>query len=383
MTEPRNAQGASVLGALVADAAALGLHWLYDQDRVAELAGDAPEFCDTTAADFDGYPAYFAHAAKQPGDFSQYGEQVMVMLQSLAACGGDYNRTHYENHFRAVFGYGGAYVGYIDHPTKDTLDNLARADREALAAANALPFDGTDNDRRTMITKVTANMKQHSGAALRNAVEQAVRRTHDNDDTVAFAHALTDALTGVAGFHGADDEQLPAVAKLPALVARYAGDAMLLSHADSAVRVTNHNDLAAESGAVAARWIEAAIAHQNTGAALDAAERAGSETFTPLLQSARERVQDSSLDVVRDIGMSCNLAYGLPGAAHILMQSDNFTDAVRTNILAGGDSCGRATLIGAVAGAVYGIGGERGIPMRWLDRLNRKEEALTLLDALG
>jgi len=87
MTEPRNAQGASVLGALVADAAALGLHWLYDQDRVAELAGDAPEFCDTTAADFDGYPAYFAHAAKQPGDFSQYGEQVMVMLQSLAACG--------------------------------------------------------------------------------------------------------------------------------------------------------------------------------------------------------------------------------------------------------------------------------------------------------
>ena len=33
-------------GALVADAAAMGLHWLYDQDRIAEAAGDAPELLE-------------------------------------------------------------------------------------------------------------------------------------------------------------------------------------------------------------------------------------------------------------------------------------------------------------------------------------------------
>ena len=33
---------AALQGALVADAAALGLHWLYDPERLAQVAGDAP-----------------------------------------------------------------------------------------------------------------------------------------------------------------------------------------------------------------------------------------------------------------------------------------------------------------------------------------------------
>ena len=37
-----------VLGALVADAAAMGLHWLYDQDRIAAVAPKTPE-CLTSA----------------------------------------------------------------------------------------------------------------------------------------------------------------------------------------------------------------------------------------------------------------------------------------------------------------------------------------------
>jgi len=33
-----------VLGALVADAAAMGFHWLYDQGRIAAVAPKTPEF---------------------------------------------------------------------------------------------------------------------------------------------------------------------------------------------------------------------------------------------------------------------------------------------------------------------------------------------------
>ena len=40
----------AILGALVADAAALGLHWIYDQDRVREVAGNTPEFREPDAS---------------------------------------------------------------------------------------------------------------------------------------------------------------------------------------------------------------------------------------------------------------------------------------------------------------------------------------------
>ena len=34
----------AILGAFVGDAAATGLHWIYDVDEVERLGGDAPEF---------------------------------------------------------------------------------------------------------------------------------------------------------------------------------------------------------------------------------------------------------------------------------------------------------------------------------------------------
>ncbi|MEM7378282.1 MAG: ADP-ribosylglycohydrolase family protein [Pseudomonadota bacterium] len=382
MTAP-SPRRAAVLGALVADAAALGLHWLYDQDRVRELGGATPEFCDTSAADFEGYPAYFAHPTKRPGDVSQYGEQAITLLQSLAANNGRYVQRHYEDHFRAVFGYGGHYVGYIDHPTRDTLDNLARADAEAMAAAKALPFAGSASDQQALFTKVTANLALFEGDALREGIEAAVRRSQDDDETVAYALRLADTLVAAREHVGAEDEQLPAIAKLPALVAHLCEAPELTAAVDSAVRVTNNTAVAVEAGEVFSTFLRQALATGDMAAAFRAALTDGGETFTPLLESVQSRLADSAIDVVKDIGMSCQLVYGMPGAAHILLTAGSFSDAVRLNILAGGDSCGRAMCIGAVAGAVYGLGGDGGIPQAWIDRLNRRDEVLGLLDAVG
>jgi len=48
-------------GALVADAAARGLHWFYDQERLAALAGDRPEFTAPDPAHYAGAKSFFAH----------------------------------------------------------------------------------------------------------------------------------------------------------------------------------------------------------------------------------------------------------------------------------------------------------------------------------
>ena len=373
----------AILGALVADAAALGLHWLYDQKRVLELAGDEPAFTVTTEADYRGYPGYYAHTAKKPGDLSQYGEQALVMLQTLATCSGQYDKAKYETSFRSVFGYGGRYVGYIDRPTRDTLDRIARAEHSALATARALPFSGSDDDKQRIITKVIANVQKHTGDVLKQELETAVRLTHDDDAIVCYAHTLCEKLTNMSGYHGADDVQLPAIAKLPPLLATYHHSTDLPAAIESAVRVTNNNDFAVACGHVAATMISKAIETGTVKAALQAGCEPKQNTISPLITNAMSRADEDSITVVANIGMSCNLEFGMPGAAHILHTASSFTQAVHTNILAGGDSCGRAILIGAVAGAAYGCNGENGIPHHWNSKLTQLVEVNQLLDSLN
>ena len=76
---------AAVLGALVADAASLGLHWLYDAGRLRDLQLSGPlAFRSPTEASYAGVAAYFAHAGKKAGDLSPYGESCRLMLAHLA-----------------------------------------------------------------------------------------------------------------------------------------------------------------------------------------------------------------------------------------------------------------------------------------------------------
>jgi len=164
MTDKTRAD-AMIWGSFVADAATMGLHWLYDQNRIRDVAPDAPEFVAPNADNFAGVPAFFAHATRRAGDLSQYGEQQLVMLQSLAAQG-RYDRADYQARFRAHFGYGGGYVGYIDRPTRDTL-------LPALVARHA------------------------DDPQLMTHVEDAVRVTNNNDTAVSFAKTAAKLLQQV------------------------------------------------------------------------------------------------------------------------------------------------------------------------------------------
>lgn len=75
----------SILGALVADAATMGFHWLYSQKRILELAPETPEFRHPAESDYQGNVGYFAHPLKKAGELSHYGEQCLVMLLDYLA----------------------------------------------------------------------------------------------------------------------------------------------------------------------------------------------------------------------------------------------------------------------------------------------------------
>ena len=110
----KNENTAAVLGALVADSAALGLHWLYDPARIAEIeALQGLVFLQPEPGYYAGAKGYFAHARKTSGDSSSYGETCLLLLKHLAKHG-SFNLAEYQTEYCAHFGPGGEFVGYID-----------------------------------------------------------------------------------------------------------------------------------------------------------------------------------------------------------------------------------------------------------------------------
>ncbi|MDC1368907.1 hypothetical protein N8290_05050, partial [Pseudomonadales bacterium] len=153
---------------------------------------------------------------------------------------GQYDRHQYQDAFRAHFGYGGAFVGYIDRPTRQTLDTLYQNENQQITLAHQLEFSGDDKQRSTLLIKILAAAKRYTGERL---IEEATRMAQElphPEESLRYSLALVSALAATEDYPGADDEQLPALSKLPPLIARHADDANLMTMVTSAIRVTNN-----------------------------------------------------------------------------------------------------------------------------------------------
>jgi len=68
-----NPKLATILGGLVADSASLGLHWLYDPNRIAEIEKESEiTFRQPNENDYVNVSGFFAHGTKIAGDSSGY-----------------------------------------------------------------------------------------------------------------------------------------------------------------------------------------------------------------------------------------------------------------------------------------------------------------------
>ena len=293
MTSPK---AAALFGALVADAAALGLHWIYDVDRVAQVAETygGPAFVPLDPAHHEDVPAYFAHGARGDGMNSQYGEVLALTMEVIRDQGG-FDVAAYQQAYAGFFGAGGGYAGYIDRPTRGTLANLA------------------------------AEVLEPSGI---------------------------------------DDDQLPAVANLPAVLASAPDDRALRR---AAMEVTNVNDVAAGYGDVFAHVLRAVWEGAPLPQALEDAAKAAPQALRDPLIQALETDEADSVTYGAITERACHLPQAMPLAFHILKHARDFRDGVERNILAGGDSCGRAIIVGSLLGAA---GGVESIPLVWSLKLS-------------
>ena len=117
---------------LVADALALGPHWIYEQDEIVAKFGRIADLQAPAAA--EGY-----HVGKGRGDQTHYGDQVLVLMESLEACGGNFVMEDFARRWREFWNSSRA---YRDHATKETLEHLEAGQGLTQAGSGSIELGG-------------------------------------------------------------------------------------------------------------------------------------------------------------------------------------------------------------------------------------------------
>lgn len=118
-------QKAAVVGAFAADALSLGVHWVYNTGVIDKKYGRVEGYYD---------PLTSYHKGKKAGDFTHYGDQMLVLMESLHPESG-FNADRFAEQWQRFFtGYG----GYFDQATKVTLKHMD--------AGKNLTESGSDSD---------------------------------------------------------------------------------------------------------------------------------------------------------------------------------------------------------------------------------------------
>ncbi|MED6260583.1 hypothetical protein ATANTOWER_023510, partial [Ataeniobius toweri] len=204
----------AIIGAAVADAAgavsrvtdrpstaAQPMHWIYNSDRLKEVLSDlepCPEFRPQSANPF---------YRRTTGEQTCYGDQAYVLLESLSQCG-DVDVKHLTKRFYEFFGPGTVY----DLPLNDPY-------RKKGGPKAILPIDGPwrNGSLKAFLRNVDAG-KEESGCDV--------------------------------------DCQIDGVTKLAPVVAMFAGRPEMLEKVESAIRVTQNNDMCVAVTLAAARFLE-------------------------------------------------------------------------------------------------------------------------------
>lgn len=170
--------------------------------------------------------------------------------------------------------------------------------------------------------------------------------------------------------------QMPALSR-SAVLAHFAAGDMLDQLVEEAVRMTNNNhDAVAYSRFFAHLMRDLYEAGRLQLSAARDALRSLVERHRDRLGNRGRALVDEALSyhtldyrgATRQFGAACHVDMAGPLVIHILLHTEGFREANRVNILASGDNCGRAVMLGAIAGALYGVGGEHGIPEQWIER---------------
>lgn len=151
---------AMVLASFVADSLALGAHWIYDVKRIDREFGIIDQLTKPAA---DSY-----HPHRQKGQFTHYGDQTLLLLQSLQPEDG-FSLVRFATQWQ---NFSSHYDGYLDHATKAKLQQIAAGE-----APTASGSPSTDLGGPARIAPLVY-LYRHDRPALLTAAWQQTSLTH-------------------------------------------------------------------------------------------------------------------------------------------------------------------------------------------------------------
>lgn len=157
----------AIIGAIVADAAVMPLHWEYDASAVeaAIEAGGGVEFHSPPLSKFYSY---------EVGQSTPYGDEVKSLLDSVASKG-SYDNTHFTEAF-AAFVRG--YEGRLNHSAKTFIENVD--------AGKPVGETGADNSDAHNMFKAAIIAARYAGHPdFKTKLEAAIRVQQNNDLAVS------------------------------------------------------------------------------------------------------------------------------------------------------------------------------------------------------
>ncbi|EFJ50062.1 hypothetical protein VOLCADRAFT_89044 [Volvox carteri f. nagariensis] len=330
----RRAIGA-VLGALVADAATMGLHWIYDLEKIRELVSEQgrseePAFFQPPSCPYYQY---------ESGSLSPYGDELLPVLQYMTIGPGSHRDGTLDGPGFAQYlaEYYANYTGRLNKSSRAMMEAL-------LQGGHGWPECGDPRDTQANnFVKVVPLVARYAGqpGRLVGAVDAAVRAQQNNDEAVMYALVAALVLERVVLGSSISDATQWAADGAP-------GSGVALSRS-------------------ALEALRAVVRHHHSGTALrdllyapGSSSQAGSwgpSCANPgALQGALLGALQAS-PLVRSRSSDSLMSGGGGGG-----DDTAFARGVRANLLLGGDNCSRGILLGALLGAEAGLGA---IPFSW------------------
>ncbi len=292
----------AVYGSLVADAFALGGHWVYNVDEIRAAFSKLNEFHN---------PLTSYHNNKKAGDFTHYGDQSLWLLESLAL-EHEFSLSSFSLRWKE---YMKEYKGYVDGASCATLKNLEKGKS---------PLEAGSSSQDLSVVSRIAPLALVYGDNYTDFLSYAllqVKTTHNSFKVILATQFFTELLYLV----------------LQGLSPRAA-------MSEIEVKSEDKNIL---------NWIKVAFAS----------------------------VEHNTLEAIHSFGQSCSVNGGCPGTLHLILKyEDDYTEAMKQNVYAGGDSAARGMVAGMILGAYNGV---ESIPKEWINNLNNKNRIEKYLGILS
>lgn len=251
-------------------------------------------------------PATTYHPGKSAGDFTHLGDQMWLLLESLRASGNRFDAADFMSRWVTFWKTPGN-PSYPDKATRQTLAAIDSGKSPLDAGADSEELAGPARGMVALAVGLSQNLTLDELAATSVAQAQLTHRSHLAEDSATFLARLMFSLSQGTDLHTALDDAL---------------------HHSSA-RVQE----------LAKKALQASVRSLPTGEAIEA------------------------------LGQSCSLTAALPSTVLLLYRhGSTYEEAIRENILAGGDSAARGIVIGGILGLVHGA---EAIPAHWVTGLRR------------